>query len=129
MLTQPMFRIKRRLAEFFRSRQIDERKRCWTRFGKRWRRQERGTAAWANRTLARDTGQLRRSRTQLSKALALFEPDAEARCRLDKRVRTFMILRTNGFWLKFSTCRRRQITARRAIEILEVLADKNLASF
>jgi tetratricopeptide (TPR) repeat protein len=70
--------INRRLAEFFlRSRQIDEAKKCLEVI----RDQGGGvknaeTAAWANRTLAWVLAN-GADRTQLSKALALFEPDGK----------------------------------------------------
>ena len=70
--------INRRLAEFFfRSRQIDEAKKCLEVI----RHQGGGvknaeTAAWANRTLAWVLAN-GADRTQVSKALALFEPDGK----------------------------------------------------
>jgi tetratricopeptide (TPR) repeat protein len=121
--------IKRRLTEFFlRSKQIDEAHK----YLEAMRKQNGGaknaeTAAWANRALALVLASST-DRTQLSKALTLFEPDGQpvpAGQEGKKRPGDPEDLRVLA---RVLDVQKTVVQRKRAIEILESLADQNLAT-
>jgi cellulose synthase operon protein C len=121
--------IKRRLAEFFiRSKQLN----AATDYLKAIRNQEGGetkngqTARWANRTLALVLASST-DRTQQSNALTLFEPDGKSvpPGQEGKYLTDPEDLRVLAQVLALQ---KTPVYAKRAIEILESLADKNLAT-
>ena len=105
--------IKRRLTEFFlRTKQIDEAHK----YLEAIRKQNNGaknaeTAAWANRTLAFVLAS-GTDRTQVSKALSLFEPDGQSVPAGQEGKTPSMIPKICGFLLEFSTCKKPLCTAK-----------------
>ena len=102
--------IKRRLTDFLlQSKQTDEAQK----YLEAIRTQGGGaknaeTTAWANRALALVLAN-GTDRTQLTKALAIFEPDGkpvtQAKKARSSSARTSVIRKTCGFLLEFSTCK------------------------
>jgi cellulose synthase operon protein C len=121
--------IKRRLTEFFlRSKQIDEAHK----YLEAMRKQNGGaknaeTAAWANRALALVLAS-GSDRTQLSKALTLFEPDGQPVPAGQEGKKRRGDPEDQRVLARVLDVQKTVVQRKRAIEILESLADQNLAT-
>ena len=123
--------IKRRLAEFFiRSKQIDAAKDCLiairSQEGEGAKNAE--TARWANRTLALVLANTA-DRAQLNNALALFEPDGKPVPAGQEGKNNLSDPEDQRVLAQVLALQKTAVYSTRAIEILESLAQKSLATF